>query len=354
MRVRKLQQKRGWVFTVGASILKPLFFLTTKPDWRDGEKIPATGGCVIVLNHVTKIDPLTAAHFVYDHGRLPRYLAKNDLFKNKALSRFLRDGGQIPVERLSRNAVGAFDAAVAAVNAGECIVVYPEGTITRDPDLWPMTGKSGAARIALATGCPVIPVGHWGAHELLAPYSKKPDLFPRKKIIVKAGDPVDLSDLLDREPTAAVVQEATDRIMAAITALVEDIRGEQAPKERFDPRRKGVSEIGNPKKKPRESRMSKVAVLGAGSWGTAFSMVLADGGNDVTLWARREELCTAINEQRENVEYLPGIELPPSVSATHDHEKALHDADVVVLAVPVAEACGRTSRSSRRTSAATR
>lgn len=252
MRVRKLQQKRGWVFTVGASILKPLFFLTTKPHWIDGEKLPATGGCVVVLNHVTKIDPLTAAHFVYDHGRLPRYLAKSDLFKNKALSRFLRDGGQIPVERLSRNAVGAFDAAVAAVNAGECIVVYPEGTITRDPDMWPMKGKSGAARIALATGCPVIPVGHWGAHQLLAPYSKKPDLFPRKKIIVKAGDPVDLSDLLEREPTLAVIQEATDRIMAAITELVEDIRGEQAPTERFDPRRAGVSEIGNPNKKRRE------------------------------------------------------------------------------------------------------
>ena len=80
--------------------------------------------------------------------------------------------------------------------------------------------------------------------------------------------------------------------------------------------------------------MSKVAVLGAGSWGTAFSMVLADGGNEVTMWGRREEVCAAINEQRENAEYLPGIELPPSVSATHDHEKALHDADVVVLAVP--------------------
>ena len=80
--------------------------------------------------------------------------------------------------------------------------------------------------------------------------------------------------------------------------------------------------------------MSKVAVLGAGSWGTAFSMVLADGGNEVTMWGRREEVCASINEQRENVEYLPGIELPPSVSATHDHEKALHDADVVVLAVP--------------------
>ena len=56
--------------------------------------------------------------------------------------------------------------------------------------------------------------------------------------------------------------------------------------------------------------MSKVAVFGAGSWGTAFSVVLADAGNDVTLWARREELCATINEKRENTDYLPGVELP--------------------------------------------
>jgi glycerol-3-phosphate dehydrogenase (NAD(P)+) len=80
--------------------------------------------------------------------------------------------------------------------------------------------------------------------------------------------------------------------------------------------------------------MSKVAVFGAGSWGTAFSVVLADAGNDVTLWARREELCTTINEKRENTDYLPGIELPPTVRATHDPERTLSGADVVVLAVP--------------------
>jgi len=78
----------------------------------------------------------------------------------------------------------------------------------------------------------------------------------------------------------------------------------------------------------------KVAVFSAGSWGTAFSMVLADGGNDVTLWARREELASAINETRENPDYLPGVELPPQVSATSDVEKALHGADLVVLATP--------------------
>jgi glycerol-3-phosphate dehydrogenase (NAD(P)+) len=78
----------------------------------------------------------------------------------------------------------------------------------------------------------------------------------------------------------------------------------------------------------------KVAVFSAGSWGTAFSMVLADGGNDVTLWARREELAAAINETRQNPDYLPGIELPPQVTATSDVEKALHGADLVVLATP--------------------
>ena len=80
--------------------------------------------------------------------------------------------------------------------------------------------------------------------------------------------------------------------------------------------------------------MTKVAVFGAGSWGTAFSIVLADAGNDVTMWGRREELCATINEKRENTDYLPGIDLPDAVGATHDPERALDGAEVVVLAVP--------------------
>ena len=136
------------------AILKPTLLATTRRTWIDGEKIPATGGCILVFNHVSHVDPLTAAHIVYDHGRKPRYLAKSGLFKNRALGYFLRSAGQIPVERLTKNAKGAFDAAVAAVESGECVVVYPEGTLTRDPDLWPMVGKSGAARIALETGLP--------------------------------------------------------------------------------------------------------------------------------------------------------------------------------------------------------
>lgn len=251
VKVRKLQQKRGWAWNLAVPLIKPPLLAAMSRTWLGGEHIPASGGCIVVFNHLSHLDPLLSAHFVYDHGRLPRYLAKSGLFQNKALSYFLTAAGQIPVERLSQTAVGAYDAAVAAVRNGECVVVYPEGTLTRDPDLWPMTGKSGAARIALETGCPVIPVGQWGAQDLLAAYAKKPDLFPRKHITMKAGPPIDLSGLVGQPSNPQVVQQTTDRIMAALTALVEEIRGETAPVTRFDPRKAGLPQIGNPNKKDR-------------------------------------------------------------------------------------------------------
>ena len=251
LRVRDFQESRNWAFLTAAGILKPPLWAATSRTWIDGEKIPPTGGCLLVFNHISHLDPLLSAHLVYDHGRLPRYLAKSGLFSNKALGWFLSQAGQIPVERLTRNAIGAYDAAVKAVRDGYCVVVYPEGTLTRDPDLWPMAGKSGAARIALETGCPVIPVGQWGAQEVLWPYSKVPHLVPRKNIVMKVGDPVPLDDLMTGPRTAEVINEATARIMAAITKLVEDIRGEKAPAQRFDPRRSGLRATGNPKKKGR-------------------------------------------------------------------------------------------------------
>jgi 1-acyl-sn-glycerol-3-phosphate acyltransferase len=249
--VRKLQQKRGWPFTIAVPLVKPTMLAIADREWIDGEKVPATGGCIVAINHISHIDPLLSAHFVYDHGRLPRYLAKSGLFHTKVLGGFLRAAGQIPVERLSRNAVGAFDAAVEAVRRGECVVVYPEGTLTRDPDLWPMVGKTGAARIALETGCPVIPVGQWGAQGLLPPYSAKLRVFPRQTIQMKAGDPVDLSDLLTAPRSSATIAAATDRIMAAIVDLVAELRGGQPPAELFDPRASGVRQTGNPRKQGR-------------------------------------------------------------------------------------------------------
>jgi 1-acyl-sn-glycerol-3-phosphate acyltransferase len=240
--------KIGSAFRVLVVLLKPLLIVFTKRDWRGASNIPAEGGLIVVSNHMTYADPLAIGHFLYDNGRAPRFLAKASLFKAPVLGRLLRGAGQIPVHRASKDASLAFRDAVAAVNEGKTIVVYPEGTITRDPDLWPMVGKSGAARIALTTGAPVLPIAQWGAHELLAPYGKKPKLLPRKTMHVIAGPPVDLSDFAGRELTVEVLRTATDRIMDAITAQLAELREARPPATRFVPGsddKRGVVEGAN-------------------------------------------------------------------------------------------------------------
>lgn len=243
---RKLKRWPGWAFAACIAIVKPPVLAFTKQHWIDGEKLPADGGCVVVGNHISHLDPFTFAHLVYDYGRIPRYLAKSELFDIPVGGRLVKSAGQIPVYRLTENASQAFAAAVRAVEQGECVVIYPEGTITRDPNLWPMTGKTGAARIALTAGAPVIPVAQWGAQNILAPYAKKPKLLPRHTVTMKVGGPVDFDDLRDKPLTPALLGEATNRIMDALTQLLADIRGEAPPTTRFDSRTAGVRQIGNP------------------------------------------------------------------------------------------------------------
>ena len=254
VKVRKLQERRGWAWSTCVAILKPTLLATTKHEWIDGDKIPATGGCVIAMNHVSHIDPLTLGWLLYEHGRLVQYLTKDALFDVPVVGLIVRDARMIPVSRTTTDAAKAFEAAVASVRAGGCVGVYPEGTITKDPAGWPMRGKTGAARIALETGCPVIPIGQWGAQEILAPYTVRPHVIPRRTAHYKVGDPVDLSEFAGRPLTNDVLHQATDRIMDAITALVAELREEQPPAQRFDPRSAGVTEIGNPNKSQDEKR----------------------------------------------------------------------------------------------------
>jgi 1-acyl-sn-glycerol-3-phosphate acyltransferase len=217
----------------------------TRRDWRGAEHLP-DGGAVVVVNHVSHVDPLAFAHFLYDNGRLPRFLAKDSVFGVPFVGTVLRGAKQIPVFRESGSASKSYSAAVQAVRAGVLVAIYPEATLTRDPDLWPMVGKTGAARVALETGAPVVPVAQWGPQDMLPPYAKRPHLLPRKTMHVWAGPPVDLADLADRPVDAALLQEVTERIMAAITDLLSQIRGEKPPAVRFDPRRSGLPRTGNP------------------------------------------------------------------------------------------------------------
>ncbi|MFK8849324.1 lysophospholipid acyltransferase family protein [Streptomyces sp. Ac-502] len=236
------RRRIGFWYRLAAVICKPPLLVLFKRDWQGMEHIPADGGFITAVNHNSYLDPLSYAHYQYNTGRVPRFLAKSGLFKGGFVGLMMRGTGQIPVYRESADAAVAFRAAVAAINKGECVAFYPEGTLTRDPDMWPMQGKTGAARVALLTKAPVIPVAQWGANEVMPPYAreKKLRLFPRKTLRVKAGPAVDLSEFYGKEPTAEVLREVTDKVMAAVTAILAEVRDEPAPAEPYDHRKDAV------------------------------------------------------------------------------------------------------------------
>lgn len=220
-------------YRVVARILRPLLFACTRQLWSGAEHMPRDRGCIVAANHVTVLDPVTTAHFLYDNGFAPRVLAKDSIFRVPVVGRVLHATGMLPVHRGTSRAGDALRGAVAAIEAGECVVIFPEGTLTREPDMWPMAARTGVARLALSTRAPVIPVAQWGTHRVIARYGKLPRPWPRKLVTVVAGPPVDLSDLYDAPLDAAVLREGTERVMTAITRMLEEIRGEPAPTERF-------------------------------------------------------------------------------------------------------------------------
>ncbi|MEN8650676.1 lysophospholipid acyltransferase family protein [Streptomyces sp. 21So2-11] len=232
------RRRIGFWYRLAAVIAKPPLMVLFKRDWHGMEHIPAEGGFITAVNHNSYLDPLSYGHFQYNTGRVPRLLAKAGLFRTPFIGMMLRGTGQIPVYRDTGNALDAFRAAVAAIERGECVAFYPEGTLTRDPEMWPMAGKSGAARVALLTKAPVIPVAQWGANLAMPPYAKenKFQFFPRKTLQVQAGPPVDLDRFYGLEPTPDVLREATELIMAAITEQLADLRGEPVPTEPYDHR----------------------------------------------------------------------------------------------------------------------
>ncbi|MFC4533629.1 lysophospholipid acyltransferase family protein [Sphaerisporangium dianthi] len=211
-----------------------MLLLFTKRDWRGRANVPRTGGMIIAANHLSWSDPLLFAHFAYNSGRWPVYLAKSGVFDIPVVGTIVRKCRQIPVFRGSTDAARSLKEAEQALVEGSCVIFYPEGTITRDPDFWPMAAKTGVARLALATGVPVIPVAHWGAQELLPYGQKKPRLFPRKTFRVIAGPPVDLSKYAGQPMRSQVLKDATADIMTAITAQLAELRGEKAPDTPFD------------------------------------------------------------------------------------------------------------------------
>jgi 1-acyl-sn-glycerol-3-phosphate acyltransferase len=234
---RESKSRKSFAYRFVAAIARPLVLLFTKRVWRGTENLKTTSGLIVCCNHISNFDPLVLALFLNDNGRPPRFLAKAQVFKVPVFGAILKSAGQIPVHRGTSVAANSLRDAEAAVKAGETAVIYPEGTHTYDPQLWPMTGATGAARLALTTRVPLIPVAQWGAQNIISIDGKGLKLIPRQTTYVTAGSAVDFDDLYELPMDSVTLNSATERIMDAITDLLEDLRGEKAPKLRWDRRR---------------------------------------------------------------------------------------------------------------------
>jgi 1-acyl-sn-glycerol-3-phosphate acyltransferase len=186
------------------------------------ENVPPEGPALLACNHTSYFDPLAHALTVVTAGRRPRFLIKKELYGNWLLRHVFTGARQIPVERGTGSAAPV-DSAVQALREGEAVMIFPEATITRNPDHTPMQGKTGVARIALAADVPVIPMAVWGAHQVIQKGGRKGFTFGRP-IWAKVGAPMDFSDFIDRREDPDALRQVTDAVMAEVSRLVADLR----------------------------------------------------------------------------------------------------------------------------------
>ena len=223
------RERGGFWIGFCAVFFYPLGWLSARPRFVGLEHIPRTGGAVIAANHISHIDPIYSALAVHLARRVPRFLAKDSLWRVPVLGTVLRATGQIPVFRGTADAKASLREGTAALEAGKVLIVYPEGTISRDPAHWPMHPHTGVARLALSSGAPVVPMVHWGTHQVLDGYNKQFRPLPRTTVTVLCGAPVDLTPYEGRHVDAALLREVTDLVMGRVRDLLAEVRAEPAP-----------------------------------------------------------------------------------------------------------------------------
>jgi 1-acyl-sn-glycerol-3-phosphate acyltransferase len=222
--------------TVSKILLRPGIRMMMRLDWHGQEQIPADGPVILAANHLSYMDIFAVSLFADSARRYPVFLAKSSLFTIPVIGPIITRLGQLPVYR------GQADAALVLKQAAElaarnnaCVIFYPESTVTRDPEQWPMLAKTGVARLALERNIPVVPIAHWGAQRIL-PYGQVvPRFLPRKTVQVVAGPPVDLSEFAGQPLTNQLLRAATDKIMADVAGLLGGLRGMTPPTEPFHP-----------------------------------------------------------------------------------------------------------------------
>lgn len=241
----KVQRENSFAFVLVAMVLAPILRLMFTIRTTGKENLPQ-GGYILVGNHLSYLDPFSFAYSVYLHmKRVPHYLAKESIFRIPIIGKILPKVGQIPVYRGGKSNEEPLRAAKEFLKAGQVVVVFPEGTLTRDPNQWPMRGKAGAIRLAVELGLPIVPCGQSGVEKVLGNYSKKFRPNPFHVVRVKIGKPMFFRELEGKTPTAQELADATDKVMREISAIVGELRGETPPAQLWDPTKVGQSEIGN-------------------------------------------------------------------------------------------------------------
>ncbi len=266
-RSRERREPSGFWVLFAASLFYPLTFLLARRVNKGTEHVPARGPVILVMNHISHLDPVYDAVFVHKLRRVPRFLAKNTLWDKPLVKQVMAGSGQIPVYRGSVEAKDSLRHANEALAKGRVVVVYPEGTITRDPDGWPMTSRTGIGRLALDNldkDITVLPVTRWGTLSILNIYQKKVRLFPRALITTHVGEPVDLTSYQGKPVTAALTRELTDQLMRTVTDQLGEIRGETPPAEFYRYRAKSKSNSSeSPAPEVDKAEVDKAEVDGA-------------------------------------------------------------------------------------------
>ena len=218
-------------YAFAKGVLTPIMTPWVKFTVTGEENLPTEGGFLLVSNHLSNVDPLCLCWYFMKRNTAVRFLAKKSMFSVPVFGWIIKGMGLIPVNRDS-NPSAVLAPTREALTAGEVVGIYPEGTLTRDPDQWPMEFKSGAARLALDTGVTVIPLSQWGPQDIMAPYNAKGmDMRPGRRISYHFGAPVDLSDLIGPAGSEDhdAVNAATARILQAVREGVGQLRGLPVP-----------------------------------------------------------------------------------------------------------------------------
>ena len=236
MKKVKLYRRLGPVYRRSYYVMSPLINAAVRLRWSGAENLPETGGAVLASAHISAIDPIYVAYGVARFGRQAHFMAKASLFHKPVVKSLFKMWDFVPVDR--KRGASSLEAAAEELRAGKILVIYPEGTFTRDPAFWPMTMKTGAARLALDAGVPLIPVAQWGAQDSMDRYSKRFSLR-RTRTYAHILPAVDLSDLPGGSENHESVRIATERLQNAILQGAGQLRNQRPPTAVWDVEAKG-------------------------------------------------------------------------------------------------------------------